>query len=65
MDGMRLSALRLPRLFFVRVVVGMTRARRRAARTLTLIRPRVVQRSGGGGPRTCAVEGACSAEVYP
>jgi hypothetical protein len=50
MDGMRLSALRLPRSFFLRVVVGITRARMRAARTLTLIRPR----AGGAGDRALA-----------
>jgi hypothetical protein len=50
MDGMRLSALRLPRSFFLRVVVGITRARMRAARTLTLIRPR----AAGAGDRALA-----------
>ena len=45
---------------FVCLVVGMARARRRVARTTLLIRPRAVKRSGGGGPRVCAVEGACS-----
>ena len=60
MDGMRLSALRLPRSFFLRVVVGMNSgamARRESADA------HPPPRSGGGGPRTCAVEGACSEEV--
>ena len=50
MDGMRLSALRLPRSFFLRVVAGMTRAQGCAARVLTLIRPR----AAGEGDRALA-----------
>src|SRR5579863_3242635 len=55
MDGMRLSALRLPRSLFLarggwHDLVSKTRARRRAARTLTLIRPR----AAGAGDRALA-----------
>ena len=49
-----------PSVFFLRVVVGITRARMRRENAHAHPPPR----SGGGGPRTCAVEGACSEEVY-
>jgi hypothetical protein len=51
MDGMRLSALRLPpgrRRTLKRGAAKL--GRYRVARTISFIRPRAVKRSGGGGP---------------
>jgi hypothetical protein len=47
---------------FLGVVVGKARARTRRENDCAYP-PRVVQRSGGGGPRVSAVEGACSDEA--